>query len=188
MSAPSDSHLPSTSAPHDEQPPRRIWFVVSVVAVVVLLGGWVYVLFFYDPGLLIDELADREFPEAAERICAEAAAQFDELPLAAEAATHLDRADTVETSNRIFTEMLDRLEPIVPTEPANVRAGVTEWLDDWRTYVEDRRSYVERLREDPEARFLESPKAESNRGITRAIDSFAQVNTMESCTTPGDVS
>lgn len=159
-----------------------------MLAVLVLLGGWVYILFFYDPGLLIDELADREFPEAAERICAEAAQQFDELPIAVEATTHLERADTVERSNEIFTEMLDRLDPIVPSEPATVRAGVTEWIADWRTYVEDRRDYVVRLREDSMARFLESPKASSNRGITRAIDSFAQVNRMESCMTPGDVS
>ena len=28
-----------------------------------LLGGWVYVLFFYDPGLMIDELADHTLPD-----------------------------------------------------------------------------------------------------------------------------
>lgn len=167
---------------------RRGLFILGAVAIAALLGGWIYVLFVYDPGLLIDELADREFPEAAERVCAGARDELEQLPPANEAPSASARADVVERTNVIYTRMLDDLEPLLPTEPDNVRRGVAEWLGDWRTYVEDREQYVDDLRADPDARFLETPKASTNRGITRAIDSFAEVNRMDSCTTPGDVS
>lgn len=178
--------------PHADEPaerqPRRSLFYVSVAAILALLGAWVYILFFYDPGLMYDELADRKFPIAAERVCAAARSQLDQLPPASSASSAEDRAEAVEQSNVILTAMVDDLDPLVPAKPAKARDGVHEWLGDWRTYIEDRDEYVAHLREDPEARFLESPKGKTNKGITRAIDGFAQVNRMESCTTPGDVS
>lgn len=179
--------------PHDyddrrRRGPRRPLFLLGALAIVVLFGGWVYVLFFYDPGLLIDELADRRFPDAAEEICAAAVQRLEELPPASEASSASERADVVERSNAILHDMIDRLEPQAPTEPENVRAGVAEWIQDWRVYIGNRERYVDNLRADPEARFLESPKGSSTKGITRAIDGFAQVNRMESCTTPDDVS
>ena len=168
--------------------PRRPLFLLGAAAILVLLGGWVYVLFFYDPGLLIDELADRRFPDAAEEICASAVERLEALPPAMEAGSASERADVVERSNLILEDMVDRLEPHAPTEPENVRAGVAEWIADWRVYIGNRERYVDNLRADPDARFLESPKGTSTKGITRAIDGFAQVNRMESCSTPDDVS
>ncbi|MEI2700204.1 MAG: hypothetical protein V9E94_18420 [Microthrixaceae bacterium] len=47
---------------------------------------------------------------------------------------------------------------------------------------------MEELRIDDDARFLETVKGSDTKGISRAINSFAQVNRMESCMTPGDVS
>ena len=44
--------------------------VATALALAALCGGWIYVFFIYDPGLLIDELADRTFPTEAEEICA----------------------------------------------------------------------------------------------------------------------
>jgi hypothetical protein len=179
--------------PHglDEQPgrpPRRVFFFAGLLAIVALFATWIYVLFIYDPGLLIDELADRRFPVAAEEVCARAVAELQELPPASAAPDAAARADTVEQSNVILTRMVADLVPHVPAGPPNIRDGVNEWLDDWRTYIGDRRNYVANLRADPEARFLESPKGTGTKGVTRGIDSFAEVNRMDSCTTPGDVS
>ena len=168
--------------------PRRPLFLLGAAAILVLLGGWIYVLFVYDPGLLIDELPDRRFPDAAEEICAAAVDRLEELPPAMEAGSATERADVVERSNAILRDMIDRLEPQAPTEPENVRAGVAEWIADWRVYIGNRERYVDNLRADPEARFLESPKGSDTKGITRAIDGFAEVNRMNSCTTPDDVS
>jgi hypothetical protein len=170
-----------------ERSPRWL-FGLGMLTILALLGAWVYVLFIYDPGLMIDELADRRFPLAAEEVCAAAVDELQELPPAASAATAVERAETVEVSNAILTSMIDDLEPLAPQEPANVRDGVEEWLGDWRTYISDRQAYAANLREDADARFLESRKGLDGRAITRAIDGFAQVNRMPSCATPDDVS
>ncbi len=182
---------PPSSGEFDEdeaRPRSRVAVTATLLAVAVLLGSWVYVLFFYDPGLLIDELADRTFPDAAEEICAAAEAELDELQPADQARSAQERADVVAKSNDILTGMIAELRPLAPTAPEQVAAGVNEWLDDWETYIGDRRLYVEELRVDDEARFLETVKGSDTKGISRAINSFAQVNRMESCMTPGDVS
>lgn len=174
--------------PHDAASRRRTAFWITLAAVVLLIGGWVYLLFFYDPGLMIDELADRKFPTQGEQVCAAAVAQLDQLPTANLAPDANDRADTVARSNVILHTMVDQMRPLVPTGPPKVTKGVTEWLDDWNTYIFNREEYVSNLRKDPEARFLESTKRTSTKGITRAINGFAEVNEMSSCVTPADLS
>lgn len=158
------------------------------VAIGLVVVAWVYVIFFYRPELLIDELADKTFPHEAEEICADAMAQFDGLPFASQAASAADRAAVVDDSNEIFERMIRDLRAVAPTEPPEAEEAVTEWIGDWETYLNDRRSYATRLSEDPMARFLETAKGGPNKGITRAITSFAQVNRMESCATPADLS
>ena len=189
------SPSPSPAAPSGPDDPdveehqgRRTWFWVTLVCVAALMGGWAYLIFFYDPGLLIDELADKTFPTQAEEVCAAAVAQLDTLPPANLATSADDRADTVEQSNVILADMVDDLRPLVPTGPAKVVAGVNEWLDDWDTYIGNRVEYAGNLRDDSEARFLESTKGTSTKGITRAINGFAEVNGMTSCTSPADLS
>jgi hypothetical protein len=180
----------------------RTWFWVTLACVAALMGGWAYLLFFYDPGLMIDELADRTFPTQAEQVCAAAVEQLDALPPANLATSATDRADTVEQSNVVLRQMVEDLRPLVPAEPRSgdglsaaerkkaqqVHDGINEWLDDWGTYIGDREQYVDGLREDPDTRFLESKKSVTNKGITRAINGFAEVNEMTSCTSPADLS
>ena len=172
----------------DEVPRRRLALWATLAGVAVLLVGWVYVLFVYDPGLMIDELADPTFPRAAEKVCAAHVEELDALPRAEEALTADDRAATVARSNLVLTSMVAELRPLVPQGPPEVRDGVSEWLDDWSTYIQDRQSYAERLQVDDQARFLETTKGSDTRGITRAINAFAEVNRMDSCVTPGDLS
>ncbi|MFN7149412.1 MAG: hypothetical protein ACK4V6_08010 [Microthrixaceae bacterium] len=184
----------------DDVPRRRVAVIATLVGVAVLVSGWVYVLFVYDPGLMIDELADRTFPTQAEQVCAAARAELAELPPAEAAQSADERADVVARSNLVFAQMLADLGPLVPegpdpsdTTPAareerKVNKGIQEWVDDWGTYLGNRVAYVENLRVDDDARFLESTKGSDTRGITRAINAFAEVNRMESCTTPADLS
>ncbi len=202
---PLDDAPPSGAGPEDEEdgaPRRKGLFALGVVAILALLGAWIYTLFIYDPGLLIDELEDRTFPRAAERVCAAAVARLEALPPAQTARNARERAATVADSNEILGAMLDDLEPLVPAGPQvegrrltdeereqrSISNGVKEWLGDWRAYLQDREEYADRLMTDDEARFLESPKSGTNRQISSAIDAFAEVNRMSSCTTPGDVS
>jgi hypothetical protein len=202
MASPSTPPVPGGYDSDSDQPSRsRVALVATLLAVAVLLGGWIYVLFVYDPGLMIDELADPAFPNAAEEVCASAQAQLAELPPASSAASADERADVVARSNVILADMLAGLRPLVPAlpDPGTVDAaeldeqrkvsdGITEWIDDWQTYLGNRREYVENLRVDDDARFLESTKGSDTKGISRAINSFAQVNRMDSCTTPADLS
>ena len=112
----------------------------------------------------------------------------------------------MERSNIVLRSMIADLRAVAPVPPADLRQlpseelsseqqeelaaaeGIGEWLDDWSTYIGDREDYVQNLRVDDDARFLETTKGSDTRGITRAINSFAQVNRMTSCETPADLS
>ena len=207
MASPITPEIPGAPDEGPGNPPRsRVAFAATALAVTALCAGWIYVFFIYDPGLLIDELGDRTFPTAAEEICAVSRSELDELPPAVFATTADQRADDVERSNTVLSSMIAELRAIAPKPPAAAEQltvdelslddqqqlaaaeGIEEWLGDWSTYISDRKDYVENLRVDDEARFLESTKGSDTRGITRAINSFAQVNRMASCETPADVS
>lgn len=174
----------------DDPPPERSVrrkLVLTLVAIFTIgsFAMWIYILFIYDPGLLIDELPDKAFPTQAEDICAEAVERVESLPRAETAADNVERAAVVAEANSYLVAMVADLRPLAPSEDPVSAEAVNEWLDDWEIHLEDRTEYAERLAKDPTARFTESPKAE--RQISRAIDSYAQVNAMVSCSTPGDV-
>ncbi len=174
--------------PLDSGPNRtRLRLIIIFGCLAAVTATWLYIIFGYRPELLIDELADKTFPKQAEQICAAAQDQLAALPYASQARTADERADVVAQSNVILRDMLDELDPLAPTSPPKAKEAVSEWLGDWRTYLGDRETYVENLRKDSKARFLETPKG-NDKGITRAITSFAQVNSMTSCATPSDVS
>jgi hypothetical protein len=159
--------------------------VAGTVFAVGVFSMWLYAFFIYDPGLKIDELADRTFPTAAEGICAVTAARLEALPPAYRAVDAAERADVVDQANVELRSMVQELRAVVPTAQGQVTTGISEWLDDWEVYIGDRQVYADGLRADDDTRFTETVKA--NRQISRAIDGFAEVNRMESCTTPGDV-
>jgi hypothetical protein len=152
---------------------------------VAMVAMWLWMLFIYDPGLMIDELPDQTFPTAAEQICATANDTIIHLPPAEATDDPIERADVIDTANATLSTMLAELAPLAPTEPPESAEAIEEWLDDWGTHLGDRRRYADELREDPTARFTETPKG--SKQVSRAIDGFAQVNRMPSCETPGDV-
>lgn len=164
---------------------RKLTLALVAVFTIGSFAMWIYILFIYDPGLLIDELPDKTFPTAAEAVCADAVAEIELLPEAQTAEDNIERAAVVTEANGYLTSMVDELRLIAPIDPPESAEAVNEWLDDWEIHLEDRTEYAQRLASDPEARFTETPKAEKQ--ISRAIDSFAQVNSMVSCSTPGDV-
>lgn len=156
------------------------------VVLAAIIGMWVYVTYLaFVPGRAdpVDRLADPSFAAAAEARCAETRSDIDALPTAAESPDHLARALVVEEANRALARMLDDLEGLVPAGEDGVIVQL--WLADWRTYLVDREQFAQRLREDPRAQLLVTPRA--GRHITRAIDGFAQDNLMPSCQVPPDV-
>jgi hypothetical protein len=176
-------------------PPRRTWWtpsrIVLSLVVVGLVAMWIYVLYLaFGPGRQppIDRLANPSFAVAGEARCAEALAVVNELPFADESPNATARAEVIDQANAAFATMLDDLDRLavreVPTGDQRRRA--TEWLADWRTYLADRQAYADRLRTDPGARLLVSPKAGQSAQVTEWIDEFAKANRMPSCVTPGD--
>ncbi len=190
--APAPPEGPTVDGPADGDRPsgRRIFFLAAgLLFVVATFGVWIYALFFYDPGLMIDELEDRTFPTAAEEICHQARVKIEALPTADQTPDHVERAEVVDEANDALRQMTAELEAIVPTggdqAQQRINSGIEQWVEDWNTFIGDRQAYADQLRTDDMTRFAESLKA--NRQISRAIDAFAQVNRMESCTVPGDV-
>lgn len=172
---------------HDDRSPlrRRIALTAAAAFTIVTFVLWIYAFFIYDPGLKVDELADRTFPIAAQKVCAAAEARLETLPPANTAKDAVERADVIDSADAILTTMVADLKPLVPEGPDNVRTGLETWLSDWETHIGDRAAYADALRQDSDARFLETRKG--RRQVSRAIDGFAEVNRMESCSTPGDV-
>jgi len=165
---------------------RRRWaLIAAAVFAIASFGVWIWALFIYDPGLLIDELGDKTFPRAAEKVCAPAVAKVDALPRAEVTTDPIRRAAVIDEADVILEDMLARLRPIAPTSPAAAKEAVREWLGDWETHMRDRAAFAAELRRDPNARYKETTKG--TRQISLAIDSFAQVNSMPSCATSGDV-
>ena len=188
--APGDAPAPPqgpTPALDDDRPSgrRRFFLAAGLLFVVATFAVWIYALFFYDPGLMIDELEDRTFPRAAEEICHQARVQIEALPTADQTPDHVERADVVDEANDALRSMTAQLAATVPEGQGRITSGIEQWIEDWNRFIQDRQDYADQLRTDEMTRFSESLKA--NRQISRAIDAFAQVNRMESCTVPGDV-
>lgn len=173
------------SEANDGTPMRGLRFALVVGVVLAFLGIWIYILFVYKPTKQIDELTDRRFPVAAEKICKATMDQVAALPIASMAANPKERGDTVATANAELTKMVEQLKGVQPTGDSAEDKGTREWVGDWANHLKDRAAYAEELQSGKDARFLESTKG--TRQLSRAIDAFAQVNRMPSCETPQDV-
>lgn len=182
--SPDDDHVPGVLVP-DDAPRRGLRVALVTAGVLVVVVGWLYILFFYRPAKQIDELTDRTFPDAAQEICAAAMEKVDALPIASMAANPEERGDTVAAANAELAAMVDGLRAAQPSGDSPEDKGVREWVDDWDQHVNDRAVYAEELQSGEDARFLESTKGA--RQLSRAIDAFAQVNKMPACETPQDV-
>lgn len=191
------SPAPGTGSPTegnaggDRDERRRLPRAAIVIAVVLMLSMWGYVVYLaFGPGRQppIDRLSDPAFAQAGEARCARALEAVDRLPNAGETPDAADRASVIEEANAQYAAMLDGLERDVRLVPAgDDRTHAEEWLSDWRLYLSDRADYAEALRADPGARLLVSEKPGEARQVTGWIDEFALANRMDSCVTPTDV-
>ena len=68
-----------------------------------------------------------------------------------------ERADAIDESTDDLEAMLADLRDPLP-EPAADRAVVEPWLADWAQLLEDRRTYADAVRVNPDARFLTDEK------------------------------
>jgi hypothetical protein len=165
---------------------RRLGRLLAVAVAVGLAALWVYALWGPVQRSAQGELDSNVFPAAAEPLCAATMLRIDELPKAFESRENVARAQAVAAANLELAEMLDRLDAIAPTATdGDDGRMITEWLADWRVYLDDRADYAVRLAEDPGARMLVTEK--DSRQISEPIDYFSRVNDMPNCGTAGDV-
>ena len=174
----------------DAPPAARRWTagrVTVTVIVIALVSMWGYVVYLaFGPGRADnpDKVRDPTFAAAAEARCAPVRATIDALPVASQfKGRPLERAAEIDEVNADLTTLLADLRQLVPSGDDGRIVGL--WLDDWDTFLADRRDYSTRLRTDEKARFLVTEK--NGRQINIAIDDFTAVNHMKSCATPPDV-
>jgi hypothetical protein len=178
--------MTTTTTPDDRAGRRRLTPLRLVVgaAVVASFGLWVVALARIGVGDPPDTLANGAFPAAAEPRCAAALADIELLPAAMTARSATERAATLDQATDRLDALVGELHALAPTDGEDA-VTVRAWLDDWGTYLADRRDYATRLRSDERAEFQLSTR--NGQGITRPMDNLAEVNDMPSCTTPGDV-
>ena len=177
--------MPTLDAPPSSSSPRRV-IAYRVVAIGIVLGMvllWTFVLT-RKASPPPDELDDKAFASTAQSTCSTTKAALDQLPQAFQSQSASDRADVVTQSNEELGAMLVTLRAAVPPAERDQRM-LTEWIGDWQIYLDNRIDYVDRLREDPDARLYVAEK--DSRQITVAIDRFAEVNDMPACRTPKDI-
>lgn len=179
----------SDPLPPVSDPPRRSLRRVGVALVVAsFIGIWGYVMYlsiFEGRAEPRDRLDDTEWVAAAEETCAEARADFGDLPFASELDTPAERAEVLDRVTDELEVMVTRLRGLVPpSEPAEARA-VSRWLDDWDEFNRNRRAYADRFRAGVDEPFRVTDRGGSQ--IDVLLDEFAVINNMESCAPPEDV-
>ncbi len=168
---------------------RRIGVLAVVASFVGIWGYVMYLTFFEGRADPRDRMGDTAYTAAAEETCAESSAVFAKLPFANEVDSPEERADLLDRGTEELEVMVTRLAGLVPPRDADEADAVARWLDDYRTFLQDRRAYAEAQR-DPSSERYDQPFAVTDRGgfqIDVLIDDFARINDMDSCVTPDDV-
>ena len=166
-------------------PKSRTGSTVAVAALVVMAGFWIWAFSPLAPSGHPDVLHDVVFTHDAEDICARWVAEADGLPTAAEATGPEDRATQLTAATRLSAAMVDELRDRAEEVVGSDRELVDAWLLDWRTYLDNRRDYAVTLAGGSDPPFTVT--ARDGEAVTGYIDIFAEVNSMPSCATPGDV-
>jgi hypothetical protein len=177
----------ASAAPQPSAEPRERFFTlgrtVGTVIVALLAVMWIYLFVFgndyHGPGWL----TNRSYPPVAEKICNRTETYISRLPAASQSKNSVQRADTIDRANTRLRLMQSELRAAVPhTSQAKY---INEWLDDWTTFIQDRQSYADHLRQTPKAEFLVTPKDGTQ--LSESLDNFSDVNNMAGCETPHDV-
>ncbi len=94
-----------------------------------------------------------------------------------------ERADIVDQATEIVETMLNDVVAVAPSDDKGM-AIVPQWEADYRTYLENRRAFTDRLRRGNEP-FTET--AVDGIPIGEKLEQFAGDNDMPSCAPPRDL-
>lgn len=164
----------------NESPDRSIVMrTLFVTGAVLFAAFWVWAIFFASK-TSVNRIDDRAWAERAESICAEVKPQVRLLELEA-SPDLMVRADLVVQSTDMLSVMLNDITATTPTDEKG-QAIVPDWIADYRTLLNDRYRYSDRLRAGDNVPFTET--AVNGVPITERIEAFADHNEMSSCAPP----
>ncbi len=153
--------------------------VLFPIGAILFIAFWTWALFFASKDS-VNKIEDRAWAERAETICTPVKAELKRLETLANPDIQV-RASLVGQSTDLLSQMLDDIMATPPTD-AKGMAIVPDWINDYRTLLQDRYNYAERLRGGNDVPFTES--GVSNVPITERIEKFTIDNQMKSCAPP----
>lgn len=167
---------------------RRLGRSAVALFLVGMAALWTYVLFLA-PRDGVNRFEDRGWAAAAEQICLDAEQSRFELAdyrrLDTGGADLIrERADIIDSATDTLDSMVDRLEVTLPSD-AKGQAIVPMWIDEYRTYIADRRRYAADLRSTGEN--LPFYETMSEVPISERLATFAADNEMPTCSPPMDL-
>lgn len=161
---------------------------LALIGFGVFATFWIWALFFASKEG-VNRVEDRAWVESAQSICETAA---DERTALANY-TRLDeggaelirqRADIVDEATDTLERMLNSLEAL-PLTGEKGQAIIPLWIDEYRTYLGDRRNYAAQLRESGEN--LPFYETANQIPISERLATFAADNEMPACKPPLDL-
>ena len=153
--------------------------VLFMIGAILFAAFWTWALFFASKEA-VNKIDDRAWAERAEAICVPVKAELKRLETLADPDIQV-RADLVDQSTDLLAQMLDDIMDPPPTDEKG-QAIVPDWISDYRTLLQDRYNYADRLREGNDVAFTES--GVRNVPITERIETFAGDNEIPSCAPP----
>lgn len=185
-----------TDAPTSEQPsalrektPYKKGFTwgrgAAIVAIVTMIIFWVWIFSGAPAKYNPDRLDDPAYVAKLEDQCQALRDGIGELPNAADLSTQAERAEILDEANLLVAKFIDEVEAGAPTT-GDASVSIDGWIGDWKTYLANREDYADRLRTEPNARFL-LDRSKLGDSVDKTIQIFSQVNEIPSCDTPGDV-
>jgi len=161
---------------------------LALIGFGVFATFWIWALFFASKEG-VNRIEDRAWVESAQSICETAA---DERTALANY-TRLDeggaeligrRANIVDEATDTLERMLNSLEAL-PLAGEKGQAIIPLWIDEYRTYLGDRRNYTAQLRESGEN--LPFYETANQIPISERLATFAADNEMPACKPPLDL-
>jgi hypothetical protein len=184
VTAPTQAPPRPAGAPGPGGRRATVWTALGVVVVLAVVLMWIWIFSGAARKANPDHIDDRAWAESAEETCAATRERIDDRSSSAGRQDPDARADAIDASTDDVETMLADLRDPLPESDAD-RSVVEPWLDDYAQLVEDRRTYADAVRVNPDARFLTTEKF--NDPLDRVVQTFAEVNDMPSCIPPGDV-
>ena len=155
----------------------------------MIFAMWIYGLFFASKES-VNKFGDRRWAQNAQTRCLVAAQQrlgladyrlVDELGVDA----LRQRAVIVDKATDTLASFVNEFRLTLPTDAKGIEL-VGRWLEDYETYISDRRSFAEDLRNGLNLQFSETPL--KGLPLSEKIATFAADNEMSNCRPPRDLS